>query len=140
MYYILFALLFYFTHRQLYASRHFTGGSAQAEKFIKIISIISLICLIAYGTYLIKIIGIIQVALLIIVSLEITTIINKLTIKLAMKKVLNEGDYNLSDNADQQLLWLRFNWQCDKYATIIALIGVLINSMIILFLLITLFA
>lgn len=121
IFYILFILFFFFTHKQTYAGRHFTGASEQIGCFITLFGLAGFV----FELYVLINIAIresvIEAIMLFVLSIVAVFILNSITSKFAMKKTLSEMDFS------SDMMFGYYNYRCDVIATILALIGVVYN-------------
>lgn len=126
--YILYIVFFYFTHNQLYASSHFTGSSQHLPIVLKIVALINIILEIAFIIRLAIQSSLFEATVLFISSLAILNVVKRIICKV----VLNNISKDFADNSDNgAMLWNLYNHHLNITTTIQALVGLLINPVII---------
>lgn len=126
---ILFVIFFLFTHKQIYASSHFTGGSRAAKALIGVCAVFNALFEIVYLVYLGIKVSIIHAILLLIVSLIVAILSSHITAKSTFVKMQRSGWNPAADNEDFFLA--TYNYKCDVAATLLADIGIIVNMAII---------
>lgn len=132
--YILFVVFDFITHKQLYSSNHFTGSSTIVPVILKIIGIINTI--LVYGLLILigATISVWKSFLLLTVAEVSKYILNRVISKRVTKKMTKQGWNINGDEKDPEgtMFYSLYNHKCDVEATKIALIGTLVNLVIII--------
>ena len=124
----MFIVFFYFTHNQFYAARHFTGASKGAPVFLMIMS---LICIVLEIAFVIKSAiqnSVLLAIILVIAALVVLNIIKFIICRIVMHRITSDSHTSDLDNAT---LLNYYNRQLDITTTIQALIGIIVNPIII---------
>ena len=132
---ILFLVFFFFTHKQVYASSHFTGGSQAVKALIGFCALFNTLFEIAYLVYFGIKVSAIHAVLLFIVSVIVAMLSSRITAKSTIKKMQREGWNPATDNEEYFLA--TYNRKCDVAATLLADIGVIVNVIIIILFFVT---
>mgnify|MGYP004643289979 CR=1 FL=1 len=121
---ILFILFFFFTHKQMYAGRHFTGDKVIVGRVLYGISWINIILMFTFLIYMSCSDSILHAIVLFFAALILSSfILNGITTKIGYA-IANAGNgYNTVAS---------YNYQCDVVSTVTAYIGVIANLFIII--------
>jgi hypothetical protein len=123
---IMYVVFFFFTHKQSYSGNHFTGGSNTVGIVIKIISVLNMILEIAYLIRFAIRISILHAIILFVTAIVITLFVNGLICKQTISRVRKKLDINNS------MFVGVYNRECDVTTTKIALVGIIVNLIIII--------
>lgn len=126
---ILFVVFFLFTHKQVYASSHFTGGSQAVKVLIGFCAFFNTFFEIAYLVYFGIKVSVIHAILLFIVSVIVVMLSSRITARSTIRKMQRSGWNPATDNEEYFLA--TYNRKCDVAATWLADIGVIVNVVII---------
>lgn len=126
---ILFVIFFLFTHKQVYASSHFTGGSRAVKALIGFCAVFNTLFGIAYLVYFGIKVSVIHAVLLFIVSVIVAMLSSCITARSTIRKMQRQGWNPATDNEDYFLA--TYNHKCDVVATLLADIGVIVNVVIV---------
>lgn len=118
---ILYVLFFFFTQKQIYASRHFTGSAQSIGCFVGLFGFTSFVLELAALIHMAIKETIVNAILLFVISIAITFIFNSIISKIVLSKTKNECN-QLSES-----FFDYYNYKCDVTTTIIALLGVVYN-------------
>lgn len=124
---ILCVVFFFFTNKQSYAGRHFTGSGKLPKLIIRTASMLNALMLLAYFIYSFVENGFVHAAILFLVSFVFSFIANIALSAIVMLKTRKE--YNVNEH----LLYGVYNRNCDILSTITAYVGILINVVIAIF-------
>ena len=125
----LFVIFFLFTHKQVYASSHFTGGSRAVKALIGFCAVFNTLFEIAYLIYFGIKVSVIHAVLLFIVSVIVAMLSSRITARRTIKKMQRDGWDPATDNEEYFLA--TYNHECDVAATLLADIGIIVNVAII---------
>lgn len=128
LYFILFIIFFFFTHKQIYAAGHFTGSSKTVETIISIFSFLNILLTVAFIIHFAVTVSFWNVLLFILCALIATSILNRFLAKAVLKHLLKKG-YDSTNH----LFIYTYNAECDITSTVIAEIGILVNIVIAVF-------
>lgn len=123
---LLFILFFFFTHKQMYAGRQFTGSSKVLKIVIKIIGRLNFLLAIAYIVYSAIKVSFLYSASLLIIAYVFLYITNRLICKIVLNRMRKNYD------SGETMLFSIYNRTCDIVTTITAIIGIVINLIIII--------
>lgn len=121
----LYALFFMFTHKQIYAGRHFTGGKKQIGFLLLLMGNLNTILSIAFLIYTAVKLSVLSAIMLLIIAWIFLYCINVLLSKIVMRKAKKECD------SKDPLFFSLFNYLCDVTAVKTALIGIIANILIV---------
>ena len=124
---IIYWLFFYLTHKQVYASSHFTGGSKALPVIIRVHALINIVMDIAFLVYCIINHNVLYAIILFVTAFIVTWFMNKFICRKILKKVQQKEKY---ETLPQELLWGVYNYKCDLATTVIAELALLINIII----------
>lgn len=125
---ILFVLFFFFTHKQVYASVHFTGSSKTMPSILTFLSLFNILAGIAFAIHYSITVSFWFVLLFTVLAIIATLIANRIISKFVLKHLVKEG-YDMTDN----LILYTYNAECDIVSTVLAEIGILANIAIAVF-------
>jgi hypothetical protein len=126
---ILFVIFFLFTHKQIYASSHFTGGSRGVKAVIGFCAVFNALFEVVYLVYFGIKVSVIHAVLLLVISLIVTILSSRITVKRTIRKMQQDGWNPATDNEEYFLA--TYNRKCDVAATLLADIGIIVNAVII---------
>lgn len=126
MFDVLFVIFFFFTWKQLYAARNFTGASNGVRLVIRVTSFINLAFQIAYIVSTAIKSSVFYAVILLLASFGFVFVANIFISKIAMKRT--QEIYNLNDDDFYSL----YNYRCDVLTTVSALIGIIVNAIIVI--------
>ncbi len=128
LYFILFVIFFFSTHKQIYAAGHFTGSSKTVANILSIFSFLNILLLLAFIIHFAITISFGNVLLFILCAIIATFILDRIIAKIVLRNLIKDGFDTTED-----LFIYTYNAECDIASTVIAEIGILANIAIVIF-------
>ncbi len=122
----IFVLFFFITHKQLYASSHFTGASKSMPTILLFSSLANILALILYLIYITIIRSFLIALILLLISFVVLLLLNRFIASSILNYVARNNDLN---NLNTRLY---YESRCDVASTVIAVIGLLFNLITVL--------
>lgn len=124
----MYILFFFFTHKQIYSWKHFTGASAKARLTLYVVGLISLLFELLFLIYIATISTIVSSLILLVVSIICLFILNTCTSIIGMRQALRERANNELLLRSEIVFRGCYEYKCDIVSTLIASIGIIFNA------------
>ena len=94
IWFILYVVFFYFTHKQVYAGTHFTGSSHGVAIFLQVLSLVNVLIEFIYIIRYAVTESVFHAIMLLIVALAVVNVVNTINSKVVLSKISKDMDIN----------------------------------------------
>ena len=128
LYFVLFIIFFFSTHKQIYAAGHFTGSSKTMPNILAVFSFLNILLILAFVIHFSITVSFWIVLLFILCAIIAIFILDGALAKIVLKHLVKEGW-----DTTNELFIYTYNAECDIASTLIAEVGILVNIAIAVF-------